>query len=333
MFNICNFSSDSDCSYLFDGIPVYITALQALLAALLIMTSVPVNILLITSMIVYREMLDTSIILAISFLISNISVSVFLSGEIFLTSVARAWLFDYWGCQLIAFLTIYGTSSRWIIVGFLSIDRYCRVFYPFSYPRHDKKVIMTLLVVSVVLCAVLSVATYLGNATGFDITLPGCSFVSESYSPLAVVIVTAFFVICGTIGCILPTILYTLMYIKAKHARNAVIPTQQMPDSARVEANKRSNRAALVYFLIMGSFNIVNFVGIIRGMIVLWFQNNPVLPPPVVITILYGLITIIHSYVIGDFVILLSNRDQRKVFVKLLKKLYNTARPWELQAP
>ena len=331
MFNSCNFSRDSDCSDLFDGIPVYITALQALFAALLIMTSVPVNILLITSMIVYREMLDTSIILAISFLISNISVSLFLSGEIFLTSVARAWLFDYWGCQLIAFFTIYGTSLRWIIVGFLSLDRFCRVFYPFSYPRHDKKVIVLLLVVSIVLCAVLSIAVYLGNATGFDITLPGCSLVTiiGFSSTGGLVIVVAFFVICCIIGGVLPTILYTLMYIKGRRARNATYSNQEVPNSERLEAQKRSNRAAFTYFLMMASFNVVNALGIIRGMIEIWFKSNSAIHVSLTtaIAIFYALITIIHSYVIGDFMILLTNRDQRKVIVKLLKRLFKTAKP------
>ena len=323
MFNRCNFSNDSNCSYLFDGIPVYITALQTLLAALLIMTSVPVNILLITSMIVYREMLDTSIILAISFLICNISVSLFLSGEVFLTSIARAWLFGYWGCQLIAFFTIYGTSLRWIIVGFLSFDRFCRVFYPYAYPRHDKKVIITLLVVSVVACGVLAVASYLGNAINFDITLPGCTLVPEFASSVGVFIVAALFMTCGTFGGLLPTILYTLMYIKGRRARNAIYPSQETPDPVRVEAKQRSNRATFVYFLIMASFNLINSLGIARGMIKLRVQDMSV----VAIAFLYALITIFHSYAIGDFVILLSNRDQRKVFVKLLKKLYKIARP------
>ena len=243
MFNGCNFSNDSDCSYLFDGIPVYITALQALFAALLIMTSVPVNILLITSMIVYREMLDTSIILVISLLISNISVSLFLSGEVFLTSVARAWLFDYWGCQLIAFFILFGTSSCWILVGFLSLDRYCRVFYPFSYPRYDKKVNVILLMVSLVMCGVLLPMVHaLANTVGFDITLPGCHVVSfEFTSAGATVVVSLITIVCGFFGGLLPTILYTLMYIKARRLRSAVYPELTVPDFGKLDAHKKSN--------------------------------------------------------------------------------------------
>ena len=331
MFNRCNFSNDSDCSYLFDGIPVYITALQALLAALLIMTSVPVNILLITSMIVYREMLDTSIILAISFLISNISVSVFLSGEIFLTSVARAWLFDYWGCQLIAFLTLYGTCLRWIIVGFLSLDRFCRVFYPFSYPRHDKKVIITLLVVSIVVSSVVPVASYFVNATGFDITLPGCLLANGSVTTEALVIIAVSFVICVPFGGILPTVLYTLMYIKGRRLRNVGYPNQEVPNSEKSDILMKYNKAALTYFLMMLSFHGVSVVSLVRSVLKFVLPINASLSRAGAVVIFYALISLFNFYVIGDLVILLSNRDQRKVFVKLLKKLCDSAQLWKLR--
>ena len=327
MFNGCDFSNDSDCSYLFDGIPVYITALQALLAALLIMTSVPVNILLITSMIVYREMLDTSIILAISFLISNISVSVFLSGEIFLTSVARAWLFDYWGCQLIAFFILFGTSSCWILVGFLSLDRYCRVFYPFSYPRYDKKVNVILLMVSLVMCGVLFPMVHaLANTVGFDITLPGCHVVSfEFTSAGATVVVSLITIVCGFFGGLLPTILYTLMYIKARRLRSAVYPELMVPDFGKLDAHKKSNRAAFTYFLTMVFINGVNCLAILKVAIEAGI-NNKSISPAVATALLYVVINVVQSYMIGDLVILLADKDQRKVFVKLLKRLYNQAR-------
>ena len=332
MFNRCNFSNDSDCSYLFDGIPVYITALQALLAALLIMTSVPVNILLITSMIVYREMLDTSIILAISFLISNISVSLFLSGEVFLTSVARAWLFDYWGCQLIAFIILYGTCLRCVIVGFLSLDRFCRVFYPFLYPRHDKKIIITLLVVSIVVCAVVPVASFFGNATGFDITLPGCLLANGFATTEALGIVAVAFVICVPFGGVLPTILYTLMYIKGRRLRNVGYPNQEVPNSERSDTLTKYNKAALTYFAMMVSFHAANFVSLIRSVLKFVLPNNDSLSQSGAMAIFYALISVFNFYVIGDLVILLSNRDQRKVFVKLLKKLCDSARPWKLRS-
>ena len=54
--------------------------------------------------------------------------------------------------------------------------------------------------------------------------------------------------------------------------------------------------------------------------------NNKSISPAVATALLYVVINVVQSYMIGDLVILLANKDQHKVFVKLLKRLYNQAR-------
>ena len=73
-----NFSeSDDNCSALFEGVPVSITALQACFTAAIVIISVPVNILMIVAMIMYHRLLDKTFIISISLLVSNTSMAVF----------------------------------------------------------------------------------------------------------------------------------------------------------------------------------------------------------------------------------------------------------------
>ena len=59
---LCNLSSEvGNCSDLFDGIGVPITVVQAFFAAIVIAVSVPMNLLLITAMILYRHCLDETV--------------------------------------------------------------------------------------------------------------------------------------------------------------------------------------------------------------------------------------------------------------------------------
>ena len=139
----CNTSDgDFDCSPVFEGVPLPISIIQAILAFIILLVSVFFNILLAMAIILYRRFLDKSLIVSVSILISNTAVSVFLNGGVFLTTVSQTWLLGYWGCQIFGVMAIGGSFSRWILVGLLSVDRFCRVFYPFRYARQEKKVLI-----------------------------------------------------------------------------------------------------------------------------------------------------------------------------------------------
>ena len=75
---LCDFTmNNSDCSYLFKEVHVSATIFQALFAIVILTISVPINLILIASMVTYHDDLDNSMVLSISFLVANIIVSVF----------------------------------------------------------------------------------------------------------------------------------------------------------------------------------------------------------------------------------------------------------------
>ena len=123
--------NDSNCSSAFEGVDHLITSVQAVYAAIVILVSVPINIMFIAAFVRSRHLLDSSFALVISILVSNTITALFLSGQVFVTAVMQAWVLGYWGCQIFGFISTSATYSRWIAVGFLSLDRFCRRFLSF----------------------------------------------------------------------------------------------------------------------------------------------------------------------------------------------------------
>ena len=323
----CNFTNDSDCSTVFEPVHLAFTVLHAIFASGIILTSIPTNLLLIVAMIVNRSKLDKSTILAVSVLISNTIATVFLTGEIVITSIARSWLFGYWGCQIITFVATCALFSRWITVGLISLDRFCRVFWTFKYPRYEKKVIITLLVLSWTISVVIAIILYFCNAYTFFIGAPGCFFVE--YSPEMTlpntVVTNVLLWFTRVIAMFFPAFLYTAMYVKARQIQKAtpVITTSDNPDAAEAEKaaqRSRSNRGTITYCLMLVAFTVVNLIIIVKdvlGKVFLYFNVALEVAIPV------GFLTtiIIQAYSLGDVAIILANAQNRKAFFDLLQKI------------
>ena len=327
---ICNFTNDSDCSSLFEQVHVSFTAIQATLAIIIVLTSIPVNLLLIAAMIFYRKSQDKSIIISISVLISNTIVSVFLTGEIAITSIARSWLFGYWGCQIIAFIGTSGWISGSIAVGLVSFDRLCRVFWPFAYQRHEKKIIVTLLITSWTIAIIISTFLWLYNSYDFAIAIPGCVIIeAPDISVLETIVVYVVLAASPILGLLFPGIIYTIMYCKARKLRQKTQIGSVMaesPDMASAkEAQRRANRATLTYVLMMVVLIVVKIL-IITDIIVRVILHHLNVSTSIIVPIGFWFTIFICSYVLGDVVIILTDKQQRNAVKKLLSKLKNKIR-------
>ena len=140
--NICsaqaNQTHQSDCSHLFEDIHPAFTIVQACIAVIFVILAVPLNLILLVAIIKFRRCMDEAFILCASIFIANIVVSFFFGTGSFLSSATRSWPLGYVGCQIFGFLSFYPVLARWMTLGMLSIDRFCRVFLPFSMPGTPK---------------------------------------------------------------------------------------------------------------------------------------------------------------------------------------------------
>ena len=300
------------------------TAIQATLAIIIVLTSIPINLLLIAAMVIYRNLLDTSFAMTISVLISNIMASVFLTGTTAITSIARSWLFGYWGCQIFAFIGTCGLFSRWIAIGLVSFDRFCRVFWPFKYQRQEKKAVITLLITSWAIAIIMAAILWSCNSFVFTVVVPGCLFTESPDTGLPETVVTNMVVVLNPlIGLILPGVLYTIMYCKARQIRkkNRVAPVMadNLDTASAKEAQCRANRATITYVLLIVAYVVVNIL-ILGNLAVRGILQKLDVPMIALIPTGFWFSILIRSYVLGDVAILLTNKQQRSALWKLLNK-------------
>ena len=287
------------------------------------MLTFPMNVLLITAMIIYRKMLDKTMLVTISFLISN-TILAFGSSQIFITSMLRAWIFGYWGCQFFAVLTIVAKVSRYTTGGLMCIGRFVKVF--FHRFSHHLKLQVGLLTAAWIFAFIAGLLKFFSGSTGFDVSNPGCGFtsnfdtLSNAYRGVFVLLL-----ICITIvGAILPVILYTIMYFKSRQLRKTVPITVEVreTDPKIINLHKRWRRVDITYILLVISFScfsLVIFANI--GVKAIFRKFDP--PQSVVVGILFLLSDTGELYILFDVVILLINKDERKVLFKLVKKIYS----------
>ena len=222
----CNFSeNDSDCSSSFEGIHIAVTILHACYAATVILVSMPICFILLAAMIKYQRFMDNSAFLVESILISDIATAIFLSGQILITAAARAWLFGNWGCQVFAALSVTSMFSRWFAIGFLSLDRFSRVFFTFSYPRVENKAIVVLIILTWLLAIAVPIVVYFFNGLGFNKSYPACNFAvifGTSNIPSVTIISSLSLIVIATVfNQVVPLVLYTTIGSNADSLRLA----------------------------------------------------------------------------------------------------------------
>ena len=219
-------------------------------------------------------------------------------------------------CQIIAFIGTIGLISRWIAVGLVSLDRFCRVFWPFVYQRHETKIIIYLLSSSWAVAISVSIVMWLSKTFAFNIAVPGCLF-SEApdMDKLHAFAIGIGFLVCLILGLILPTILYTIMYCKARQIHKKTPVVADTPDNAASarEAQRKANRGTLIYVLMMIVFIGVNVLIVGNIFVRVNLQKN-------LSTILIEFWFHIRSYVLGDVAIIFTNKQQRDAVKKLIKK-------------
>ena len=308
--------NDSNCSSAFEGVDHLITSFQAVYAAFVILVSVPINIMFIAAFVRSRHLLDSSFALVISILVSNTITALFLSGQVFVTAVMRAWVLGYWGCQIFGFISTSATYSRWTAVGFLSLDRFCRVFFPLAYQRFEKKVLVLFLIFTWLFSILVPCILFLLDGLGFNESYPACSYsiCLESTDGVDVSILVFLIMIAVLLSTVLPIILYTAMYHKArKIARTQPVLAQ---GDSTTENRSQTNNRNITYGLLVFTYGLIFVAYGVRYGILPYSQFSP----GVIAILFYIASSLSQSTVIVDLCIIIRNRYDRKIFFDFIRK-------------
>ena len=320
----CNFSSD--CSNMFDGVDVSWTNIHAVLAATIAIISVLVNLLFIVGL---TANLDKSISFIISILVANIIVTVFLNGEILVTSISRRWIFGYHGCHLISFIITCGFFAR-LHSGIFLMVRVAQCPCLSGYRRYEKRVVAFFIAKSWVLAIICaSVTTYIHKHPNniFAVTIPGCF--NSIYFPSSFNLCAIVWIVCTLFGFCLPLFfICNNCFMTKPKMQSRVYPA--MPERSHVrQAQERrcrmenDSKVTLIYYWL--STSPLFFVGVIhlQRRIPEYFLHVIQAKVPAA----FAIMVIFESYPLMDIAIILLNKQLRQCLLKLPSTIYTLWSP------
>ena len=308
--------TESDCSSLFEGIHPAFTIAQACIALLVVILGVPLNVLIVVALIKYCHLMDEAFMLCVSIFISNVVVSFTMGTNIFLSAATRSWPLGYIGCEVYSFFTYSPIPVRWLTLGMLSIDRFCRIFFPFRYARCSKLVLKVLLILPWIFTLLGSTLTLIKviRTFYFTTTLPGCFYRSTCQGST---LCTASIYMESTallgFGSILPIALYTVLYFKSRRIMRAdkrfsVTNAQQKAD------RERQNKATKTFALLLITYSCYSSA----VLVIVLLRQIPVVQDMRGLFFILADFTLLH--LVTDFLLVWKNENGKHV----IKKLINT---------
>ena len=317
--------TQSSCSHLFEDIHPAFTIIQACAAVIFVLIAAPLNLILTVAIVKFHHQMDEGFILSIGIFVTNVVMILSNGINIFLSSVTRSWPLGYAGCQILAFLSFYPITVRWVTLGMLSIDRFCRVFLPFFYDRHSKIVLAVLLVIPWIVVLPFNILSFVRVFTKFEFSIlfPACYRQFHCDGSVACLVFTLInLVVVLSSGSILPIAVYTVLYIKSRRLlRSTQIP--HVSDEQQIAYTERQKKATKTFALMVVVFSCYSASGVfLRSLQVIpTIQNTNGLQ--------FFIYDFILTYTITDFLIVWKNTDGKKVIKKLIniilrRQVFNT---------
>jgi hypothetical protein len=224
-----------------------IRAFQSIYYFLVICAGLVLNSIVVILVAKYKTLQTLSFTVSLQVVVLDLVLSVTLFANL-VTSVSHVWLFGEHMCAIVGFMVSVTTMARTLLMCVFVIDRFLSVFCPYFYPRHNKKIMVSLSVACWVFAVLISVPMlpgvldcyrFLDHAKGCllsSICSQECSLYVRIYGGLILPIT------------IFPVFLYTMLFCKGWRLRRECFAGCAVTDASRTH---RDDRKALITFSLL----------------------------------------------------------------------------------
>ncbi len=156
--------------------------------------------------------------------------------------IGGGWVLGVPLCVVFTVITNGFNLIRLLLLTIIAIDRFLYVFAPIKYPKMYVKLTVALTSFSWLLVSLISVLILPGvlDCTGYVPLYVSCHIIGCSRPCLVLIYVGLFFIIFPS--CVLPAVLYTCLYCKARRLRNR--------SNSSSDNSRSNNKAAVTFFLV-----------------------------------------------------------------------------------
>ena len=256
-------SADSMC-YSLEDTPHWMLIAHTVGISLIILTSFAGNGLVLLLVAKYKRLRCRSVIVSLSVVGVDLLITVSFHIPALVSTAMKQWPFNTAGCMAFGFLSFEFTTTRWLIMGVLSIDRFNTVRFPFSYKKYSKYVLITLTLLAWILPALFGTPSIIGfGDVRFRENIPVCAndCTGNTNCKLYYVFVLS---LTFTVGGFLPTLLYVWLYRHARKLRPSALELGRLSVQvaggaivsqpvAQMERNFREIRAVVTFAIIFAT--------------------------------------------------------------------------------
>lgn len=222
------------------------------------------NVLVLVLVAKFKELRIRATLVSLCMVVADLLFTLCYTFPAIVTTVQRRWVFGDDGCKGIGFLALDLQITRWLVVCLLCLDRFASVRFPFSYNRRGKwpMIFLASLAWGVpVLVSAIPIRTF----STFQLResqptcLPTCQ---DELGGLCRAYYAVVLTITFILGSIIPLIMYSWLYHKARKLRHSVkhkmgYLTVQIASGAIImqpfgeeQEMKKENRATITFMLI-----------------------------------------------------------------------------------
>jgi len=228
------------------------------------------------------------------------------------STVGGGWVLGVPICVISTVITNGFLLKRLLLLAIIAIDRFLYVFAPIVYPKVYKKLIVVLIFFSWLIVSLISILILPGvlDCIGYVPVYVSCHIVGCSRRCLALIYTGLIFIIFPC--CLLPAVLYTCLYCKARRLRKCSTPSSN---------NLRSNhKAELTFFLVFLTTILLTLpLSFLATLVDIFLKSESISQIFVLLSVLS-----FRLASIADPILLLRNENVKIAFIKL-----STSKVWK----
>ena len=229
--NMINITDDPTLEPPYSDVPTWLRAVHALVATALMVVSILGNVLVLWLVVRNKQLQYRSIVASMGTVIVNISFSLVTNSQVLAGSITGEWPFGDKGCIAAGFFSTSFFYVRWLNICLIAVDRFLYIMAPFSYARNSKRLLVTLSVLVWTVPFLSNLAPLWLGEFSYRSSLTFCAVECGADQACARIYIT-FFGVYLTIGMVVPTVLYVMLYcfgVKKRREMQRELGTQNNP--------------------------------------------------------------------------------------------------------
>lgn len=299
-----------------------VRAFRATFFSLLTIFSLSFNFFVVYLIAKYKKLHTLSFSIALQVIIMDILIPPIVMFPILVTTSADGWVLGSQTCAAVGYLSFLLISTRTNMMLVLVMDRFLSVFLPYLYRKHKVKTAICLSALSWVFIISVNSLALPGilDCFGFLASFQTC-FSTQTCSEACGINGLVYFASVDLPTVIIPVVLYTILYFKARSLRNNTSTSPIITEEER----RSQRRATVTYFLLFVSLvAVVVPSSVTQAVITQLFSNEH---PPAglhIAQVVAGAFSFL--FVLTDPIVIMRHGDVREIILELKARVVQNIR-------